>query len=241
VALGRGAFLVLSPAAAQVAGCRSASGEHDSDAPVEITSDALSVDQAANTATFRGSVIVGQGTLRLAADEVEVQYVEGAEGTTEVDRITRLGRGDRDERRRGGRGANALYTVAAGQIEMEGDVIVTQGANAVSGDRLTIDLESGVANIEGRVQTVVVPGAAPVSRRPDPSFTVTEGSQGLIVKSLSKSYRRRPVLRDVSLNLHRGEVVALLGPNGAGKTTCFYAIAGLIPPDGARSRSTGAT
>jgi lipopolysaccharide export system ATP-binding protein len=60
---------------------------------------------------------------------------------------------------------------------------------------------------------------------------VTEGDQGLMVRSLSKAYRRRPVLRDVSLHLHRGEVVGLLGPNGAGKTTSFYAIAGLIPPD----------
>ncbi len=66
---------------------------------------------------------------------------------------------------------------------------------------------------------------------PRPQLTVTEGGQGLAVHSLSKSYRRRPVLRDVSLQLHRGEVVALLGPNGAGKTTCFYSIAGLVPPD----------
>jgi lipopolysaccharide export system ATP-binding protein len=64
-----------------------------------------------------------------------------------------------------------------------------------------------------------------------PELTVTEGGQGLVVRALSKAYRRRPVLRDVSLDLHRGEVVGLLGPNGAGKTTCFYAIAGLIPPD----------
>jgi lipopolysaccharide export system ATP-binding protein len=64
-----------------------------------------------------------------------------------------------------------------------------------------------------------------------PELTVTEGGQGLVVRALSKAYRRRPVLRHVSLDLHRGEVVGLLGPNGAGKTTCFYAIAGLIPPD----------
>jgi lipopolysaccharide export system ATP-binding protein len=54
---------------------------------------------------------------------------------------------------------------------------------------------------------------------------------GLLVRNLAKSYRSRPVLRDVSLSLKRGEVAALLGPNGAGKTTCFYAIAGLVPPD----------
>ncbi|WBU56450.1 LPS export ABC transporter ATP-binding protein [Paracoccus sediminicola] len=54
---------------------------------------------------------------------------------------------------------------------------------------------------------------------------------GLTVRSLRKSYRKRPVIRDVSLELARGEVVALLGPNGSGKTTCFYCIAGLVSPD----------
>jgi lipopolysaccharide export system ATP-binding protein len=60
---------------------------------------------------------------------------------------------------------------------------------------------------------------------------VIEGSQGLKVTRIGKSFRRRPVLRGVSLNLRRGEVVGLLGPNGAGKTTCFYIISGLIKPD----------
>ena len=58
-----------------------------------------------------------------------------------------------------------------------------------------------------------------------------DGSAGLRIDSLRKSYRNRPVIRDVSLRLDRGEVVALLGPNGSGKTTCFYCIAGLILPD----------
>jgi lipopolysaccharide export system ATP-binding protein len=61
---------------------------------------------------------------------------------------------------------------------------------------------------------------------------VVQGDAGLRVVGLRKSYRKRPVIRDVSLELHRGEVVALLGPNGSGKTTTFYAIAGLISPDG---------
>ncbi|MCV2876036.1 LPS export ABC transporter ATP-binding protein [Rhodobacteraceae bacterium XHP0102] len=63
---------------------------------------------------------------------------------------------------------------------------------------------------------------------------VAEGSAGLVVTNLRKSYRRRPVIRDVSIELHRGEVVALLGPNGSGKTTSFYAIAGLVTPDGGK-------
>lgn len=62
-------------------------------------------------------------------------------------------------------------------------------------------------------------------------FQVTDGDQGLIVQGLGKSYRRRPVLRDVSLQLRRGEAIGLLGPNGAGKTTAFYAITGLVIPE----------
>ena len=65
-----------------------------------------------------------------------------------------------------------------------------------------------------------------------PELKLTEGDQGLKVRHLRKSYKKRPVIHDVSLDLTRGEVVALLGPNGSGKTTCFYSIAGLVMPDG---------
>src|SRR5438045_429042 len=56
-------------------------------------------------------------------------------------------------------------------------------------------------------------------------------NRGLIGHGLGKSFKRRPVLRDVSVSVQRGEVVGLLGPNGAGKTTCFYIITGLIAAD----------
>ncbi len=56
--------------------------------------------------------------------------------------------------------------------------------------------------------------------------------KGLTAEHLSKTYKKRPVLRDVSFSIERGEAVALLGPNGAGKTTCFHIITGLIQPDG---------
>ncbi len=62
-------------------------------------------------------------------------------------------------------------------------------------------------------------------------LTVTEGDVGLKIVNLRKSYRKRLVIRDVSMDLGRGEVVALLGPNGSGKTTCFYSIAGLVTPE----------
>ncbi|MBR2574016.1 MAG: LPS export ABC transporter ATP-binding protein [Loktanella sp.] len=69
---------------------------------------------------------------------------------------------------------------------------------------------------------------------PPPNLTVQTGDVGLQIISLRKSYRKRPVIRDVSISLGRGEVVALLGPNGSGKTTCFYAIAGLVAPEGGK-------
>jgi len=63
---------------------------------------------------------------------------------------------------------------------------------------------------------------------------IGEISNGLSVVSIAKSYDKRVVLSDVSLNVARGEVVGLMGPNGAGKTTCFYSIMGLVRPDSGR-------
>ena len=54
---------------------------------------------------------------------------------------------------------------------------------------------------------------------------------GLIVNKISKSFDNKPIVRDLSLNIKRGEIVGLLGPNGAGKTTTFYMIVGLVKPD----------
>ncbi len=60
------------------------------------------------------------------------------------------------------------------------------------------------------------------------------GGEGLRASSLAKSFRKRQVVRDVSLSLKRGEIAGLLGPNGAGKTTCFYIMMGLIQADAGR-------
>ena len=67
-----------------------------------------------------------------------------------------------------------------------------------------------------------------------PSNEAQRVNGGLEVRSIAKSYDRRAVLHDVSLDVHRGEVVGLLGPNGAGKTTCFYSVMGLVKPDSGR-------
>ena len=54
---------------------------------------------------------------------------------------------------------------------------------------------------------------------------------GLIVNKISKTFDKKTIVRDISLNIQKGEMVGLLGPNGAGKTTIFYMIVGLIKPD----------
>ena len=64
-------------------------------------------------------------------------------------------------------------------------------------------------------------------------------NRGLVIKGLRKSYKKRVIIRDVSMDLRRGEVVALLGPNGSGKTTSFYAIACLVNPDGGQVKIDG--
>ena len=62
-------------------------------------------------------------------------------------------------------------------------------------------------------------------------FRVVGGGAGLAARGVGKTYKKRPVVRNVSIELRRGEAVGLLGPNGAGKTTTFYMIIGLVKPD----------
>ncbi|EAP78020.1 LPS export ABC transporter ATP-binding protein [Roseovarius nubinhibens] len=72
-----------------------------------------------------------------------------------------------------------------------------------------------------------------------PELTLAHDASGLTIRNLRKSYRKRVVIRDVSLEVKQGEVAALLGPNGSGKTTTFYSIAGLVFPEGGRVEIDG--
>jgi lipopolysaccharide export system protein LptA len=131
---------------------------HDATLPVEITSDALELDQAAGTAVFQGGVKVGQGELRLAADRLEVYYEpgEGSETGT-VRRMHATGNVTLTNGAEHAESEQADYDVASGIIEMQGDVLLTQGENALSSRSLRIDLNSGTGLLEGRVQTIFVP------------------------------------------------------------------------------------
>ena len=79
-----------------------------------------------------------------------------------------------------------------------------------------------------RSAAAIDPAAQPSeNRRPQ----LIPGQGGLAAHNLGKQFKGRHVVRDVSLEVHRGEAVGMLGPNGAGKTTCFYIITGLLRAD----------
>jgi lipopolysaccharide export system protein LptA len=125
--------------------------------PVEVTADSLSVNQADGSATFTGNVLVIQGPMRLSAGEVAVVYAAGdqrrIERLTATGGVTLVSGADAAESR------EAVYTIDNGQVVMTGDVLLTQGSNVISGQKLTVDLKSGTGSMEGRVKTVLTPGA----------------------------------------------------------------------------------
>ena len=124
--------------------------------PVEVTADALSVDQASGAAVFEGNVLVVQGDVRMSAGEVEIRYADAeSDGGNGIDEL----------RARGGvtfvtatdavEAKEAVYSVANGTVVLTGDVLLTQGQNAIAGDRLVVNLEGGTGQMEGRVRTVI--------------------------------------------------------------------------------------
>ncbi len=163
------ALLAAAPAASQN---NSPFGgfKHDSKAPIEITSDSLEVRQAESVAIFAGSVVAGQGTLRLTADKVTVSYSAGKSdaATGAIQKMRADGNVFLSNGAETAQGAWAEYDVAGGRVTMGGKVILTQGANAISGETLAINLNDGTGRIEGqgdgRVKSVFTP--APNSSTP---------------------------------------------------------------------------
>lgn len=96
-----------------------------------------------------------------------------------------------------------------------------------SGNKPARGFQSGVTQFNPHVMMRPEVGETVQSQRP----TLVQTQSGLGISNIGKQYGKRPVVRNVSISVNRGEAVGLLGPNGAGKTTCFYMITGLIQPD----------
>jgi lipopolysaccharide export system protein LptA len=136
--------------------------KHDSTAQIEIVADALEVRQAENLAIFTGEVVAAQGTMRLTADKLVVTYAstEANADTGQIQHMRADGNVFLSNGGETGQGAWAEYDVANGIIRMGGDVVLTQGDNAISGESLVIDLNAGTGRIEGgRVKSVFTPAA----------------------------------------------------------------------------------
>ncbi|WCR10643.1 lipopolysaccharide transport periplasmic protein LptA [Paracoccus stylophorae] len=127
----------------------------DITAPVEVAADSLSVDQGDGSAVFTGNVVIGQGEMRLSADRVNVEYGEGGQNRIRSlhaeGGVTLVSGADAAEAR------EAVYDVELGNVTLTGDVVLTQGQNVLTGDRLQVNLGSGTAQVDGRVRSVLQP------------------------------------------------------------------------------------
>lgn len=148
--------LAAGPALSQGANVAFGTGARDPDAPVEVTADRLDIDQTAGTAIFEGNVVVVQGGLQLTADRVRVEY--GDSEPREIARIHAFDNVTLVSPTEAAEGQEAVYEVATQTVVMTGEVLLTQELNAVSGDRLVIDLATGAGVVEGRVRTVLRTG-----------------------------------------------------------------------------------
>jgi lipopolysaccharide export system protein LptA len=150
-------LMMALPAPLLAQGAKVAFGglKQDTSLPVEITADSLAIDQADGQATFTGNVLVGQGDMRLSAGEIRVEYAEDGSDIRTLHAtggVTIVNATDAAEAR------EAVYTIATGAVVMTGDVLLTQGPNAISGEKLVLDLRAGTGVMEGRVKTVFTPG-----------------------------------------------------------------------------------
>ncbi|MEE9427658.1 MAG: LptA/OstA family protein [Paracoccaceae bacterium] len=157
-----GFFLSVLTVSAQAQGTEVAFGglQHDTTQPVEVSADQLKIDQATGTASFSGNVLIGQGELRLSAAEVLVEYAapEG-DATGQISRL--LASGGVTLITGGNEAAEAQkaeYSIDNGTIILSGNVILTQGVNALSSERMVVNLGTGQATLEGRVRTIFQTG-----------------------------------------------------------------------------------
>ena len=129
--------------------------QEESDLPVEVNADSLSVDQDNGSAVFSGNVRISQGTMRISAPEVQVFYNDSSSGIARLEASGGVLLVDGPD---AAEAQNAIYSIEDGTVVMTGDVLVTQGVNTLQSEKMTVDLETNTARMEGRVKTIVRTG-----------------------------------------------------------------------------------
>lgn len=134
---------------------------HDTSQPVEIVADSFSISQNRGNAEFTGNVVVGQGDMRLSADLIKVVYeVVDGQQTGRIENMLARGKVTLVAGEQAAEADEAVYNVDRGNIVMSGNVLFTQGQNALSGGKMTINLADGAARFEGRVRTIFQTGGS---------------------------------------------------------------------------------
>lgn len=150
-------LLSLAPIPTLAQGSNVAFGtiRQDTNLPVEVTADNLSVDQGTGTAIFDGNVMIGQGEMRLSAGRVLVVYREENSGISRLEAtggITLVSGADAAEAER------ADYNIDSGTIILTGNVLLAQGKSALSAEKMEVRLSDGTARMSGRVKTILQTG-----------------------------------------------------------------------------------
>lgn len=127
----------------------------DTAAQIEVSADSLSIDQETGIAVFDGSVIVAQGPLRITAGRVEVVY---GDDTTQISKLNASGGVTFVTEDEAAEAESASYEIETGLLTLTGSVLLTQGASAISAERMVINVTTGTAQMDGRVRTILQQG-----------------------------------------------------------------------------------
>lgn len=131
--------------------------------PVNVNADTLTVNQADGTALFTGNVIVVQGDMKMAADQVQVEY---AQDQKSIQRLHATGNVILTSPTEAAQGKDGVYTIASGEVVMTGDVLVTQGDSTIAGQKLVVDINTGNGTMSGgRVNSTFIPNQKPAPQK----------------------------------------------------------------------------
>ncbi|SES09528.1 lipopolysaccharide export system protein LptA [Tranquillimonas rosea] len=149
--------LLVAPAAwSQGTGIDMGGLTQDTGLPVEVDAEQLEVNQTDGTAVFTGGVTVTQGEMTLTAERVQVVYASGEQGR--IQEMQASGGVTLVTPEEAAESQEAVYEIESGNVTMTGEVLLTQGPNTLSSDRLVIDLTTGTGTMEGGVRTIFQTG-----------------------------------------------------------------------------------
>ena len=124
------------------------------DTPVKFSADSLSVDRETGRALWSGNVLVVQDEIRIGAGQVEV--FSDAQGSA-ITRLVATGGVTFVTAAEAAEATAADYDLSTGVLVLTGEVLLTQGNNVLSAERMTVNLRDGTAQLDGQVSMVIKP------------------------------------------------------------------------------------